>query len=114
MSTQRYSVTPHSIETILTWVKSGEIAIGDKTPEMYSYRMGPPAAAAGDCGPLVGTGATAVANPGRRAPGPYRLTSEQRKWAAWFLAHTRPQPFRPYHPAAAGGPRPGVGGLNVD
>lgn len=24
---QRYSVTPHSIETILTWVKSGEIAI---------------------------------------------------------------------------------------
>lgn len=27
MSTQRYSVTPHSIETLLTWVKSGEIAI---------------------------------------------------------------------------------------
>src|SRR5439155_7887875 len=27
MSTQRYSVTPHAIETILTWVKSGEIAI---------------------------------------------------------------------------------------
>lgn len=27
MSTQRYSVTPHPIETILTWVKSGEIAI---------------------------------------------------------------------------------------
>ncbi len=27
MATQRYSVTPHSIETILTWVKSGEIAI---------------------------------------------------------------------------------------
>jgi len=27
MSTQRYSVTPHSIETILTWVKSGEVAI---------------------------------------------------------------------------------------
>src|SRR5260221_3524430 len=25
--TQRYSVTPHSIETLLTWVKSGEIAI---------------------------------------------------------------------------------------
>lgn len=25
--TQRYSVTPHPIETILTWVKSGEIAI---------------------------------------------------------------------------------------
>ena len=24
---QRYSVTPHPIETILTWVKSGEIAI---------------------------------------------------------------------------------------
>jgi hypothetical protein len=27
MSTQRYSVTPHPIETILIWVKSGEIAI---------------------------------------------------------------------------------------
>ena len=27
MSTRRYSVTPHPIETILTWVKSGEIAI---------------------------------------------------------------------------------------
>lgn len=27
MSTQRYSVTPHTIETILTWVKTGEIAI---------------------------------------------------------------------------------------
>ena len=27
MSTQRYSVTPHPIETHLTWVKSGEIAI---------------------------------------------------------------------------------------
>ena len=27
MSTQRYSVTPHPIETILTWVNSGEIAI---------------------------------------------------------------------------------------
>ncbi len=27
MSTQRYSVTPHPIESILTWVKSGEIAI---------------------------------------------------------------------------------------
>ncbi len=27
MSTQRYSVTPHSIQTLLTWVKSGEIAI---------------------------------------------------------------------------------------
>jgi hypothetical protein len=27
MSTQRYSVTPHPIETVLTWVKSGEIAI---------------------------------------------------------------------------------------
>jgi|GEM_PF-1432807 len=30
MSTQRYSVTPHPIETLLTWVKSGEIA----TPEI--------------------------------------------------------------------------------
>jgi hypothetical protein len=27
MATQRYSVTPHSIETLLAWVKSGEIAI---------------------------------------------------------------------------------------
>src|SRR6059036_3541365 len=27
MSTQRYSVTPHAIETLLAWVKSGEIAI---------------------------------------------------------------------------------------
>jgi hypothetical protein len=27
MSTQRYSVTPHPIETLMTWVKSGEIAI---------------------------------------------------------------------------------------
>lgn len=27
MSTQRYSVTPHPIETILTWIKSREIAI---------------------------------------------------------------------------------------
>ena len=27
MSTQRHSVTPHPIETLLTWVKSGEIAI---------------------------------------------------------------------------------------
>jgi hypothetical protein len=27
MSTQRYSVTPHAIETLLIWVKSGEIAI---------------------------------------------------------------------------------------
>jgi hypothetical protein len=27
MSTQKYSVTPHPIETLLTWVKSGEIAI---------------------------------------------------------------------------------------
>jgi hypothetical protein len=27
MSTQRYSVTPHPIDTLLTWVRSGEIAI---------------------------------------------------------------------------------------
>jgi hypothetical protein len=27
MSTQRYSVTPHPIENLLTWVESGEIAI---------------------------------------------------------------------------------------
>ena len=24
MSTQRYSVTPHPVETLLTWVKSGD------------------------------------------------------------------------------------------
>ncbi len=27
MATQRYSVTPHPIDTLLTWVKSGEITI---------------------------------------------------------------------------------------
>jgi hypothetical protein len=27
MSTQRYSVAPHPIETLLTWVKSDEVAI---------------------------------------------------------------------------------------
>ncbi len=27
MSTQRYTVTPHPVETLMTWVKSGEIAI---------------------------------------------------------------------------------------
>jgi hypothetical protein len=27
MAAQRYSVTPHPIDTLLTWVKSGEIAI---------------------------------------------------------------------------------------
>jgi hypothetical protein len=27
MSTQRYTVTPHPVDTLLTWVKSGEIAI---------------------------------------------------------------------------------------
>ena len=27
MTIQRYSVTPHPIETLLTWVKSGEVAI---------------------------------------------------------------------------------------
>ncbi len=27
MSTQRYSVTPHPINTLLTWIKSGKIAI---------------------------------------------------------------------------------------
>ncbi len=29
MATQRYSVTSHPIETLLTWVKSGEIAMPD-------------------------------------------------------------------------------------
>ena len=32
MSAQRYSVTPHPIETLLTWVKSGEIAIPEIPP----------------------------------------------------------------------------------
>ena len=27
MSTQRYTVTPHPVDTLLTWVKTGEIAI---------------------------------------------------------------------------------------
>ena len=27
MTTQRYSVAPHPIDTLLTWVRSGEIAI---------------------------------------------------------------------------------------
>ena len=30
MATQRYAVTPHPIDTLLTWVKRGEIA----TPEL--------------------------------------------------------------------------------
>ena len=38
MSTQRYSVTPHPIETLLTWVKSGEIAI----PEIQRPSFGKP------------------------------------------------------------------------
>jgi uncharacterized protein with ParB-like and HNH nuclease domain len=29
MATQRYSVTPHPIDTLLTWVKIGEIAISE-------------------------------------------------------------------------------------
>ena len=29
MATQRYTVTPHPIETLLTWVKTDEIAIPD-------------------------------------------------------------------------------------
>src|SRR5689334_7384611 len=27
MSTQKYAVTPHQIETLLSWIKSGEIAV---------------------------------------------------------------------------------------
>ena len=27
MATQPYSVTPHAVKTLLTWVKSGEIAL---------------------------------------------------------------------------------------
>ena len=42
MSTQRYSVTPHPIETILTWVKSGEIAIpGNPAPVRLERNQGP-------------------------------------------------------------------------
>jgi len=52
MSTQRYSVTPQPVETLLTWVKTGEIAnfvlaqseiniaIGDKAPEKYFADLG--------------------------------------------------------------------------
>ena len=38
MATQRYSVTPHPIDTLLTWVKSGEIAI----PEFSDPSSGTP------------------------------------------------------------------------
>jgi uncharacterized protein with ParB-like and HNH nuclease domain len=41
MSTQRYSVTPHPIETLLTWVKSGEIAIPEiQRPFVWEPRGG--------------------------------------------------------------------------
>ncbi|WP_206075368.1 GmrSD restriction endonuclease domain-containing protein [Mesorhizobium tamadayense] len=36
MATQRYSVTPHPIEILLTWIKSGEIAIpGLQRPSVW-------------------------------------------------------------------------------
>ena len=38
MSTQRYSVTPHPVETLLTWVKSKEIAIGKSRFHRYSAK----------------------------------------------------------------------------
>jgi hypothetical protein len=38
LATQRYLVTPHPIETLLTWVKSGEIAI----PEIQRLTMESP------------------------------------------------------------------------
>jgi hypothetical protein len=34
MSTQRYSVKPHAIGTLLTWVESGEVAIPETEPAM--------------------------------------------------------------------------------
>lgn len=40
MSTQRYTVTPYQIETLLTWVKSGEIAIpGIQRPFSFGKRQ---------------------------------------------------------------------------
>ncbi len=45
MSTQRYSVTPHPIETLLTWVKSGEIAIPEiQRPFVWEPTQGPQSA----------------------------------------------------------------------
>lgn len=39
MATQRYTVTPHPIETLLTWVKSGEIAIPEiQRPFVWEVR----------------------------------------------------------------------------
>lgn len=38
MSTQRYSVTPHPIETLLTWVKSGEIAIPGNSRDQVKHQ----------------------------------------------------------------------------
>ena len=39
MATQRYTVTPHPIETLLTWVKSGEIAIPEiQRPFVWNAR----------------------------------------------------------------------------
>ena len=40
MATQRYSVTPHPVETLLTWVKSGEIAIPEiQRPFVWSPKQ---------------------------------------------------------------------------
>lgn len=59
MATQRYSVAPHAIETLLAWVKTGEIAIPeiqrpfvwDDRPGGYTNRT----AAAGNHGSRLGS-----------------------------------------------------------
>ena len=65
MATQRYSVTPHPIETLLTWVKSGEIAshgLNAQRIDVHSGKRSPRAQnkpvigrATGDCGPCANT-----------------------------------------------------------
>lgn len=43
MATQRCSVTPHPIETLLTWVKPGEIAIPEiQRPFVWEPGQDPP------------------------------------------------------------------------
>ena len=37
MATQRYSVTPHPVDTLLTWVKSGEIAIPAEIQRLFVW-----------------------------------------------------------------------------
>ena len=40
MDTQQYSVTPHPMETLLTWVKSGEIAIRETAQSDINIGIG--------------------------------------------------------------------------